>query len=76
MSLGTADFFGLNHYTTNRATFEENGPTPSYTRDTGVTLSAPSDWPASETSEWEKVREIGVTSAVTIKITVVWNVMQ
>nr|ABN05620.1 female neotenic-specific protein 2 [Cryptotermes secundus] len=52
---GTADFFGLNQYTTNRATFGENGPSPSYTRDTGVTLVAPSDWPASETSEWEKI---------------------
>lgn len=58
LSLGTADFFGLNQYTTIRATFEEQGPSPSYTRDTGVTLSAPSDWPASETSEWEKVGKL------------------
>jgi hypothetical protein len=74
--IGTADYFGLNQYTTNRATFGENGPSPSYTRDTGVALSAPSDWPASETSEWEKVREIGVISAVTIKFTLVSNVTQ
>jgi hypothetical protein len=70
LSLGTADFFGLNQYTTNRATFEKQGPSPSYTRDAGVTLSAPSDWPASETSDWEKVGEIGVPSKAT-KITVV-----
>ncbi|KDR12524.1 Lactase-phlorizin hydrolase [Zootermopsis nevadensis] len=57
---GTADFFGLNQYTTNLATFREEGPTPSYKRDTGVTLSAPSYWPVSETTKWEKVAPKGL----------------
>ena len=55
LSTGTADFFGLNHYTTYRATFRQDQPGFPFSSDTGITLSAPSDWPASRTSEWEVV---------------------
>jgi len=55
LSTGTADCFGLNHYTTYTATFRKNQPGFSFSSDTGITLSAPSDWPASRTSEWEVV---------------------
>jgi beta-glucosidase/6-phospho-beta-glucosidase/beta-galactosidase len=55
LSTGTADFFGLNHYTTKTATFRQDKPGFSFSSDTGITLSAPSDWPVSETSEWELV---------------------
>jgi beta-glucosidase/6-phospho-beta-glucosidase/beta-galactosidase len=59
---GTADFFGLNHYTTYRATFRQDQPGFPFSSDTGITLSAPSDWPASRTSEWEVIVPKGLRS--------------
>ncbi|KAJ4448533.1 hypothetical protein ANN_10551 [Periplaneta americana] len=60
LKASTADYFGLNQYTTNKVTFKERGPSPSYIRDTGITPSAPSYWPVSSTSKWEKITPKGL----------------
>ena len=65
LSTGTADFFALNHYSTKTATFRQNQPGFSFSSDTGITLSAPSDWPVSQTSEWEGVSWFSQSNAGT-----------
>ena len=52
--LGTFDFFGLNHYTTNLATAGTVGESPSKTRDSGVKSRQDPSWPSSA-SAWLKV---------------------
>jgi hypothetical protein len=54
--LGTFDFFGLNHYSTNLATAGTIGESPSLLRDTGVQMSWDPSWPSSA-SYWLKVRQ-------------------
>ena len=56
------------------ATFRKNQPGFSFSSDTGITLSAPSDWPASRTSEWEFVSRFAQSNAGTnsVVICVLW----
>ncbi|KAK7867987.1 hypothetical protein R5R35_014769 [Gryllus longicercus] len=55
---GTADFFGLNHYTTNYAEEGEEGKTPSADRDAGAIITQNASWPSSG-SDWLKVTPTG-----------------
>ncbi|GLG98608.1 Putative lactase-phlorizin hydrolase [Gryllus bimaculatus] len=55
---GTADFFGLNHYTTNYAEEGEEGKTPSADRDAGAIITQNQSWPSSG-SDWLKVTPTG-----------------
>lgn len=58
---GTADFFGLNHYTTyllSMAT-KEVGAIPSHENDVGIVRVQDSNWPSKSASGWLKVVPFG-----------------
>lgn len=56
MIKGSADFLGLNHYTTSLAIYSESKitPQPSYYADMGGILKQKSSWPKTN-STWLKV---------------------
>lgn len=61
---GTADFMGVNHYSTYYATFSETvGPDPSLDRDSGVDTYQDESWPPSASS-WLKVVPWGIRRQV------------
>lgn len=54
---GTADFFGLNHYTTYLLSMadEEVGAVPSHENDVGIVRVQDPKWPSKSSSSWLKV---------------------
>jgi hypothetical protein len=54
--VGTADFFGLNHYTTMLVMAGAAGESPSLFRDIGAIVYPDPEWPSSA-SAWLKVRQ-------------------
>lgn len=54
---GTADFFGLNHYTTYLLSMAERevGPIPSHENDIGIVRVQNPKWPSKSSSSWLKV---------------------
>lgn len=52
--LGSFDFFGLNHYTTNLVRSGEEGPIPSFGRDIGAVFTYNETWETAK-SPWLKV---------------------
>nr|SGZ49394.1 beta-glucosidase [Zygaena filipendulae] len=54
---GTADFFGLNHYTTYLLTMagKEVGQVPSHENDVGIIRTQDPKWPSKSSSSWLKV---------------------
>ncbi|XP_026759049.2 myrosinase 1-like [Galleria mellonella] len=58
---GTADFFGLNHYTTYLLSMadKEVGAIPSHENDVGIVRVQDPDWPSLSSSTWLKVVPIG-----------------
>ncbi|CAK1540355.1 unnamed protein product [Leptosia nina] len=65
MIKGSADFLGLNHYTTSLASFKESKvtPQPSFSEDMGGVLKQKSDWPKSN-STWLRVVPWGFRKAL------------
>lgn len=58
--LGTADFLGINHYTTYLSSPESpQGPDPSWDRDVAVAQTQDPSWP-SGAAEWMKVVPEGI----------------
>jgi beta-glucosidase/6-phospho-beta-glucosidase/beta-galactosidase len=57
---GTADFFGLNHYTTYLLSMadEEVGAIPSHQNDIGIVRIQDPKWPSMSSSGWLKVNII------------------
>lgn len=58
---GTADFFGLNHYTTYLLTMadKEVGSIPSHQNDVGIVRVQDPNWPSESSSTWLKVVPYG-----------------
>lgn len=58
---GTADFFGLNHYTTYLITMAEKevGAMPSHENDVGIVRVQNPKWPSQSSSNWLKVVPFG-----------------
>ncbi|CAG4965354.1 myrosinase 1-like [Colias croceus] len=58
---GTADFFGLNHYTTYLLSMadEEVGQIPSHENDVGIVRVQDPNWPSMSSSSWLKVVPFG-----------------
>lgn len=54
---GSADFFGLNHYTTYLLSMAEGevGAIPSHENDVGIVRVQDSNWPSKSASGWLKV---------------------
>lgn len=54
---GTADFFGLNHYTTYLLSMadQEVGAIPSHENDVGIVRIQDPNWPSMSSSSWLKV---------------------
>lgn len=57
---GTADFFGLNHYTTYLLSIADGevGPVPSHENDVGIVRVQDQHWPSMSSSAWLKVINI------------------
>lgn len=63
---GTADFFGLNHYTTYLLSMadKEVGAIPSHENDVGIVRVQDPKWPSKSSSDWLKVNQCHMTRLV------------